>query len=93
MMNRFSDETRRNPQPTYEQLRSRSPVLHEPHSDSWLVFDYEGVKRTLTDHEAFSSIVAPPEAMTHPVPFPENLFQGGGRAGVGWGSGTGTRRG
>jgi cytochrome P450 len=64
MMNLFSDETRRNPYPAYEQLRSRSPVFHEPHSDLWLVFDYEGVKRALTDHEAFSSIVALPEAMT-----------------------------
>ncbi|MFY0564637.1 cytochrome P450 [Archangium lansingense] len=39
-------------------------MLHEPHSDLWMLFDYEGVKRALYDHEAFSSVVAPPEAMT-----------------------------
>ncbi|OJT23757.1 cytochrome [Archangium sp. Cb G35] len=64
MMNLFSDEVRRNPYPAYAQLRGRSPVLHEPHSDLWMLFDYESVKRALQDHEAFSSIVAPPSAMT-----------------------------
>ncbi|HYO72996.1 MAG TPA: cytochrome P450 [Archangium sp.] len=64
MMNLFSDEVRRNPHPVYEQLRGRSPVLHEPHADLWMLFDYESVKRALQDHEAFSSIVAPPSAMT-----------------------------
>ncbi|WP_239470079.1 cytochrome P450 [Archangium violaceum] len=64
MMNLLSDETRRNPYPEYDQLRSRSPLLHEPRSDSWMIFDYEGVKRVLHDHEAFSSIVAPPSSQT-----------------------------
>jgi cytochrome P450 len=64
MMNFLSDDMRRNPYPTYEQLRSRSPVLHEPHADLWMLFDYESVKRALNDHDAFSSIVAPPTAMT-----------------------------
>jgi cytochrome P450 len=64
MMDFFSDEARRNPYPTYEQLRSHSPVLHEPRADMWMVFDYEGVKRALSDHEAFSSSVAPPGTMT-----------------------------
>jgi cytochrome P450 len=43
----FSDDARRNPYPTYEQLRSRSPVLQDPRSGMWMIFDYEGVKRTL----------------------------------------------
>lgn len=64
MMNFLSDEIRRDPYPTYAQLRTRSPLLHDAQSDAWSVFDYEGVKRVLTDHEAFSSIVAPPSAQT-----------------------------
>jgi cytochrome P450 len=64
MLNLFSDETRRNPYPAYAQLRGQAPLLHEPRSDLWLVFDYEGVKRVLTDHEAFSSLVAPPSSQT-----------------------------
>jgi len=64
MMDFFSDEARRNPYPTYARLRSRSPVFHDPRSDLWMIFDHEGVKRALSDHEAFSSSVAPPGAMT-----------------------------
>ncbi|HVG62936.1 MAG TPA: hypothetical protein VNA24_30510 [Hyalangium sp.] len=60
MMNFLSDDLRRDPYPLYEQVRSNSPLLHEPQSDMWLVFGYESVKRVLTDHEAFSSIVTPP---------------------------------
>ncbi|HEX2571088.1 MAG TPA: cytochrome P450 [Polyangia bacterium] len=59
-MNLLSDEMRRNPFPIYDQLRSSMPVLHDPRSGLWMIFDYEGVKRALTDHEAFSSIVTPP---------------------------------
>jgi cytochrome P450 len=51
----FSDEMRRNPYPAYAQLRERSPVLHDPQSGLWLIFDYESVKRALNDQEAFSS--------------------------------------
>jgi cytochrome P450 len=58
-MNFLSDETRRNPYPLYDQMRSGSPVLHVPGPDLWMLFDYEGVKRALYDHEAFSSNVAP----------------------------------
>ncbi|SEL73401.1 Cytochrome P450 [Stigmatella aurantiaca] len=64
MMNFLSDETRRDPYPAYAQLRTRTPLLYDPHSDTWMVFDYEGVKRVLMDHEAFSSLVAPPSAQT-----------------------------
>lgn len=60
MMNFLSDDLRRDPYPLYEQMRSSSPLLHEPQSGMWLVFDYESVKRVLTDHDAFSSIVTPP---------------------------------
>jgi cytochrome P450 len=61
-MNLFSDEMRRDPFPVYEQLRSRSPVFHVPPPfDLWLILDYEGVKRALSDHEAFSSRVPAPK--------------------------------
>jgi cytochrome P450 len=54
-MNFVSREMRRNPFPVYDHLRSASPVLHDAGSDAWMIFDYEGVKRALTDHDAFSS--------------------------------------
>jgi len=54
-MNFFSDDMRRNPFPAYEQMRSRSPVLHAPALDLWMIFDYDGVKRVLNDHQSFSS--------------------------------------
>ncbi|WP_437288272.1 cytochrome P450 [Sorangium sp. So ce406] len=58
-MNLLPDEARRDPYPMYEQLRSSSPVLHVAPLDLWMILDYEGVKRALTDHEAFSSVVTP----------------------------------
>src|SRR6185312_9047833 len=60
MVDLFSDDTRRNPYPLYDQLRSTSPVFQLPNSDTWMIFDYEGVNRALTDHETFSSMVVPP---------------------------------
>jgi cytochrome P450 len=54
-MNFFSDEMRRDPFPAYDQMLSRSPVLHVQALDLWMIFDYGGVKRVLNDHEAFSS--------------------------------------
>jgi cytochrome P450 len=54
-MDFFSDDIRRNPYPLFSQLRSISPVLREPQSGLWMVFDYEGAKRTLSEHETFSS--------------------------------------
>ncbi|XXX77279.1 cytochrome P450 [Sorangium sp. So ce134] len=59
-MNLFPDEMRRDPYPLYEQMRSGSPVLHVAPFDLWMIFDYEGVKRALTDHDGFSSAVTPP---------------------------------
>jgi cytochrome P450 len=61
MTNLFSDEMRRNPYPFYDQLRSQSPVFHAPPPlDAWLIFDYEGARRALNDHESFSSRVPAP---------------------------------
>jgi cytochrome P450 len=54
-MNLFSDDVRRDPYPVYDQLRGRSPVFFDPQSGLWMVFDYEGVRRVLSDHDTFSS--------------------------------------
>lgn len=59
----FSDELRRNPYPTYERLRSATPVLRVPERGLCLLFDYEGVNRALTDHETFSSRHGPADWM------------------------------
>src|SRR5437660_105074 len=60
--NLFSDETRRNPFPAYAQMRNVSPVFKAPPPfDMWMIFDYEGVKRGVSDHEAFSSAVPAPD--------------------------------
>ncbi|HUE72302.1 MAG TPA: cytochrome P450 [Pirellulaceae bacterium] len=62
MLNPFSDELRRDPYPMYQQMRTHSPMLHlPPPFDVWMVFDYDGVKRVLSDHEAFSSAVPAPK--------------------------------
>ncbi len=62
MMNLFSDDTRRDPYPSYAQLRATSPVLRVPPPfDGWLILDYDGVKRTLNDNETFSSRVPAPK--------------------------------
>jgi cytochrome P450 len=55
MLNPFSDDIRRNPYPVYDQLRTASPVFHFEPLDLWMIFDYEGVKWALVDHDAFSS--------------------------------------
>ena len=54
-MDLFSDDVRRNPYPVYDQMRNDSPVFHLPPFDLWMIFDFEGVKRALLDHGAFSS--------------------------------------
>jgi cytochrome P450 len=62
MMNLFSDETRRNPYPLYDQLRTSSPLLRVPPPfNAWMIFDYAGVKWALNDHETFSSHVPAPQ--------------------------------
>ena len=61
MLDLFSDDVRRNPFPLYARLREASPALRiPPPFDAWAVFDYAGVRRVLTDHEAFSSRVPAP---------------------------------
>src|SRR5438874_5422235 len=55
MLDLFSETARRNPYSLYEQMRSASPVLHLQTLKLYMIFDYAGVKRTLNDHDAFSS--------------------------------------
>ncbi len=55
MLDLFSDEMRRNPYPAYDRLRAASPVLHLAPFDLWMILDYDGVRRALTDHAVFSS--------------------------------------
>ena len=51
-MDIFSDDVRRNPYPLYATLRSMSPVFKiPPPFDAWAIFDYDGVRRALCDHE------------------------------------------
>src|SRR2546423_5209578 len=60
-MDIFSDDSRRNPYPIYATLRNISPVFRiPPPFDAWGIFDYEGVKRALSDHETFSNRVPAP---------------------------------
>lgn len=56
----FPPEVRRDPFPFYAQLRESSPVLREPGTGLWALFDYDSVKRAITDPETFSSAAAPP---------------------------------
>src|SRR5207248_827122 len=60
MSNLSTDDVLLNPYPIYDQMRSNSPVLHLPSLNLWMIFDYEGVKRALNDHETFSSRVPAP---------------------------------
>src|SRR5688572_17982871 len=50
-----SDDVRRDPFPVYERLRRETPLLRDQASGLWMVFDYAGVRRVLSDHESFSS--------------------------------------
>lgn len=43
-------------------MRRTAPVLKvSPPFDAWLIFDYDGVKRALYDHESFSNHVPAPD--------------------------------
>jgi cytochrome P450 len=60
-MDIFSDDNRRNPYPLYARMRSVAPVFKVPPPfDAWMIFDYDGVKRALSDHECFSNRVPAP---------------------------------
>jgi cytochrome P450 len=63
MLSIFSDDVRRDPFKAYAQIRNHSPVFLEPQTGLWMVFDYSGVKRMLTDQEVFSSRHGPAEWM------------------------------
>src|SRR5688572_3956270 len=63
-MELFSDEARREPHRLYGQLRAAGSVLHVPAASLWLLLGHEAVKRALTDHEIFSSDVAPSRGVT-----------------------------
>jgi cytochrome P450 len=61
MFDIFSEEMRRNPFPAYAQIRTSTPVFRiPPPFDAWAIFDYQGVKRVMSDHETFSSKVPAP---------------------------------
>jgi cytochrome P450 len=55
MLDLFSDDMRRNPYPDCDVVRAHSPVCHLAAFDLRAIFNYEGVKRALADHDAFSS--------------------------------------
>jgi len=62
MVDLFSDDTRRNPYPIYERMRSASPVFHAPPPfDMWMIFDYDGARKAINDYERFSSAVPAPD--------------------------------
>jgi cytochrome P450 len=50
-----SPDYRRNPFPDYDQLCAAGPVLHDPRTGLWLLFDHASVRQALTDHAHFSS--------------------------------------
>jgi cytochrome P450 len=53
----LGDEGRRNPCAVYAQLQS-APVQHLPDAGLWLILDYDGVKRALSDSDTWSSRAA-----------------------------------
>lgn len=64
MMDLFSSDRLRDPFPSYALARRASPVLRDPATGAWMVFDYEGVRRALHDADSFSSAVSPPPSRT-----------------------------
>jgi cytochrome P450 len=66
-MQLFGEEMRRNPFPVYAQFRESSPVARGPSDVSWMVFDYENVKRILDDPATYSSQATPAGASGKPL--------------------------
>jgi cytochrome P450 len=62
----LSDDMRRDPFPIYDHLRAACPVMLEPQSGLWMIFDYAGVKQALSDTDTFASDLASIGA--HPTP-------------------------
>src|SRR5437879_868137 len=58
MIDLESEETRRNPYAVYRMVRALARVVREPTTGLWLALDYESVRETLQNHEAFSSVIA-----------------------------------
>jgi cytochrome P450 len=75
-MNIFSDDMRRNPFEAYDDLRRSSPVLRlTAPLEAWLVFDYDGVRRVLGDHQVFSSHVPAPRNWFISFDAPQHTLQ------------------
>ncbi len=55
MVDLLSEQFRREPFAAYAMLREKSPLFHEAQTGLWMIFDYDGVKRVLTEWETFSS--------------------------------------
>lgn len=57
----FSDAVRRDPFALYDQMLAGPGVMHVPPPfDAWLIFDYDGVRRALSDQATFSNAVPAP---------------------------------
>ncbi|HEV3340622.1 MAG TPA: cytochrome P450 [Pirellulales bacterium] len=65
-LNFLSDDMRRDPFPIYDHLRANGPVMFEPQSGLWMIFDYAGVRQALSDTDAFASDLA--SVAAHPTP-------------------------
>ncbi|MBD2775298.1 cytochrome P450 [Iningainema tapete] len=50
--------------PWYAKMRRESPVFYDSTSESWIVFNYQDVKRILSDWQTFSSKVPHPPEQT-----------------------------
>ena len=55
MIDLSAPQIRRDPYAMYKHLRAAGPIFCEESSGLWMVLDYEGVNRLLSDHESFSS--------------------------------------